>query len=624
MVALRKCLQIKALSPETECRAWATLAQVGLQVVGSRLSISSHERHAWARNIEAEIDRAITKCSVIAQQHPSLRKYKHQIILVHAQFSLWQQKPKFSLTLLRRLTASITVQDSPQTAYLAFLKMISQHISLNEFHVALTFVDKLRDSSFNHQHSHVTLLSHVLRLKVLVAGGFWADAGLASRFAEDALGLRYGTATTLASVAPTVSPTYIDFEDRFECVMALHTLVLSVVYYAKSGISSESSVRLSHLHALLDAKALGCLGDGSIQIDFPAGPPIHIEVTHPRVFYLIGFLLTSASKRDAMGRKPRRKIFALEGLKAWEKEITKSLDCPSWWTISDIDQMRIHLARIKADILCELVAVSVIRSEFEEADKELNNLIAHTRTWEVFDEFCARIALHHAHLTHSLGKGAEASTYYAAASSLSESSNFVDVAATLGRAGLLIGLSAHLPTSSLNGSRKTPTTTPLPDPSNEEILAFGSRAVRLAKGMGGTLEAAGKVIQAATSTEILRAKQYLKDGLSRASKSQDNHLRALIMALVSSHYFHTAYDQAEQVLSTCEQLAAGLGAPTDKINPGLPTFGNIQLGIWVSERTLELYSRSGRADMLQKQRKKVEILRDTLMSSKFFSSMAAM
>jgi hypothetical protein len=60
------------------------------------------------------------------------------------------------------------------------------------------------------------------------------------------------------------------------------------------------------------------------------------------------------------------------------------------------------------------------------------------------------------------------------------------------------------------------------------------------------------------------------------------------MALVSSHYFHTAYDQAEQVLSTCEQLAAGLGASADKMNSHLPMFGNIQLGIWVSERTLGL------------------------------------
>lgn len=64
-----------------------------------------------------------------------------------------------------------------------------------------------------------------------------------------------------------------------------------------------------------------------VKIDFPFGPPIHLEATHPRIFYLIGFLLTSVSKRDAMGRKPRRKIFAIEGLKAWGKEVTKPLDC---------------------------------------------------------------------------------------------------------------------------------------------------------------------------------------------------------------------------------------------------------------------------------------------------------
>jgi len=87
------------------------------------------------------------------------------------------------------------------------------------------------------------------------------------------------------------------------------------------------------------------------------------------------------------------------------------------------------------------------------------------------------------------------------------------------------------------------------------------------------------------------------------------------MALVSSHYFHTAYDQAEQVLSTCEQLAAGLGAPPDKISSSeVSASGNIQLGVWVSERTLELYSRSGKMDMLQRQKKKVEHLHDALAS----------
>ena len=46
---------MRALSPEIECRAWTTLAQVCLQVIGSRLSASPHERHTWARNIEAEV-----------------------------------------------------------------------------------------------------------------------------------------------------------------------------------------------------------------------------------------------------------------------------------------------------------------------------------------------------------------------------------------------------------------------------------------------------------------------------------------------------------------------------------------------------------------------------------------
>lgn len=137
----------------------------------------------------------------------------------------------------------------------------------------------------------------------------------------------------------------------------------------------------------------------------------------------------------------------------------------------------------------------------------MNVLIAHTRTWDVFDEFSARITLHHAHLAHSLAKSHEALEYYTVASALSESGSFVDVTATLGRAELLIGLSAHssaFPThrNMENDSRPPPST----NMNDEGLIALGSRAAKLTKGMGGALEAAGKVIQAATSTEILKAK----------------------------------------------------------------------------------------------------------------------
>lgn len=137
----------------------------------------------------------------------------------------------------------------------------------------------------------------------------------------------------------------------------------------------------------------------------------------------------------------------------------------------------------------------------------MNVLIAHTRSWGIFDEFSARIALHHAHLAHSLAKSSEALVHYNVASALSETGSFVDVAATLGRAELLIGLSANSLTSTTHRSVEINAGLPLPiSMSNEELSAIGSRAARLTKGMGGTLEAAGKVIQATISAEILKAK----------------------------------------------------------------------------------------------------------------------
>lgn len=82
----------------------------------------------------------------------------------------------------------------------------------------------------------------------------------------------------------------------------------------------------------------------------------------------------------------------------------------------------------------------------------------------------------------------------------------------------------------------------------------------------------------------------MKAALSLATKAKDNHLRALILALIASHYFHTAGDHALEMLQTCEQLAAGLGAPADKSKSdskdAVVPVGNAPLGLWVGERFL--------------------------------------
>ena len=81
----------------------------------------------------------------------------------------------------------------------------------------------------------------------------------------------------------------------------------------------------------------------------------------------------------------------------------------------------------------------------------------------------------------------------------------------------------------------------------------------------------------------------MKHSLETATQAQDNHLRAIVLALIAAHYFHTAGDHAYNMLQTCEQLAAGLGAPPIKATPGDSTpvpAGNVCLGLWVGQKII--------------------------------------
>ena len=75
---------------------------------------------------------------------------------------------------------------------------------------------------------------------------------------------------------------------------------------------------------------------------------------------------------------------------------------------------------------------------------------------------------------------------------------------------------------------------------------------------------------------LILDRQHLKTSLKMASGAQDNHMRALVLALISAHYVHTAGGHAREILKTCEQLAAGLGASKGE--------GNVALRLWVGER----------------------------------------
>ncbi len=92
-------------------------------------------------------------------------------------------------------------------------------------------------------------------------------------------------------------------------------------------------------------------------------------------------------------------------------------------------------------------------------------------------------------------------------------------------------------------------------------------------------------------------RSQLRIALNLSTSAQDNHLRALVLALVAAQYVHTSTEHAETMLSTAEQLAAGLGAQpktlakvdTPKRTPATTErdgVGNAHLRLWIGERNL--------------------------------------
>ena len=265
----------------------------------------------------------VSVAHVACLQHPSLRIYKLHLSLLQIQLSQWQQKTKFAKIQIRHLIASFQPDDPTHLVYSAHLAAITLFTSpqpvpnpltslpsptpasttvvpspaythhAQDIHAALQSVQEIQNIARTQDHPQIILLSHVLRLRILIAANMWSDVAAAVQFAESGLGLSYVPATTpkprqpgkenvSASIAspertpkgkqedkpdaPDAQEEFIFFDDPFEAAMAVHTLLMSVIYYTHVGVASEAAPRLSHLHALLDSGALDKFPDGIVQV----------------------------------------------------------------------------------------------------------------------------------------------------------------------------------------------------------------------------------------------------------------------------------------------------------------------------------------------------------------------
>ena len=134
-----------------------------------------------------------------------------------------------------------------------------------------------------------------------------------------------------------VSATQTNSIPPYLCHLRIQLLTLGVLYLTHKGESNESAKRLTLLHEMMDAlsgvPANEESNQGVLEVSFlfllvrsthchhqiplfsNPSKTLRIQCTHPRVLYHLTYATSSVAKRDLVGRRPKKKIFALEGVR---------------------------------------------------------------------------------------------------------------------------------------------------------------------------------------------------------------------------------------------------------------------------------------------------------------------
>ncbi|QRV95233.1 hypothetical protein RhiJN_23251 [Ceratobasidium sp. AG-Ba] len=429
--------------------------------------------------------------------------------------------------------------------------------------------------------------------------------------------------SAIPSESAEAEPSYIHH-------LRAHVLFLGIALFTYFGSAESTAKRVARVHAILDSGQLEhedecfcglrqqantshvgakkdaptvdklgenddeeeketcpCVRSFVLPLPLNKGDRLMVRTTHPRVMFELAFLVSSVSRRDVVGRKPRRMVFAVEGLRATE-EIGVDVAFPVWATLEDVRQTELRLAEIRADLMCELAAIATMRSEFDVAEQRLAELVAHTRNFGLFESFAARISLHHAHLAHAKGREQRADACYQATIRSSPPGSYIHTSARASLLALQLGVAARQ--KQLISQPNAPPSPPV----QHDTSVLASLKDSLAP-LAHILSTPG--------LPIVRAKEQLKIALEGTTRAQDNYTRALVVAMSAAHYLHTAEAHAGTMFGTVKQLAAGMGATErgKEGDEGKRNVGNAPLGLWVGLRLSELYKRGGEVEQAKKQ-----------------------
>ena len=191
----------------------------------------------------------------------------------------------------------------------------------------------------------------------------------------------------------------------------------------------------------------------------------------------------------------------------------------------------------------DLSLSTISQISFNHSQQHLALLIAHARTHDLFDSYCARITLHEAHLAHALGNDERAEKCYKVAAFLSRKrmigetkklnvndkgmpandegyeDHWLNTSARVGEIWLRIGVLSRSATSSSSEAFRKREARMDHEKENDgsesekqwqkemnELRTSSEEVIAECEGLGGTLQAIGAMLRACLSKAFLEVK----------------------------------------------------------------------------------------------------------------------
>ncbi|RGB40817.1 cohesin loading factor-domain-containing protein [Rhizophagus diaphanus] len=347
-------------------------------------------------------------------------------------------------------------------------------------------------------------------------------------------------------------PTYHIFPISNQ-LLYLHFSLLFITYHMHTGNMKQATEKLTEVHQILDQKQDEVTLEelkGYTTIHISAAPttsmttyanattaaqslPVTIRWLSKAEIYTLTFLISGICNRGDTSTI-KSIIFLTEGLKIVEREIYSNDD--NQFPIYDVIKSKKFYVTLKAYMLQHLVDSYLMRSDFDDAEKAIAQLINWITEYNLWAQFHVSVTLALGMINQCVGKTCEAIEHYKQVEKIADNRE-IRILSKVNRALIMVGSgnNHHQDIGTIIKEIK-------------QELVYQTHNI-------DNLRAALHFLEALSYGDFTRTKEHLAETLKLSTTLFNNQLKSLTLSILGEIFCAEHNEQAEKMLSAAYQLS---------------------------------------------------------------------